>query len=237
MRFWTIFPIAVAAILIWIALVLAFGKAKLRITVCGDVRAVLSLFGFRIWFYPERGFDLPPGKAKRRLSRIRRRKRRKKQRKQRRIAAGKPTLNVLDDLQVIFTILKLAYEKGKGKLSIRVRRFHIRVATDDPAKTAILWGSVVGASSLLLQWIHSNFNTVERRAGAINVYPDYLTNTTDADIRIDVQMPAIPFFLYIGELFSEYEIKRMEMRRHAKKRLEKKKAKEASRASQAQTNE
>ena len=230
MKPWMIAPIIAGGILFSIVLLLIFGKARLRITVCGDVKAVLKLFGIPLWFYPERGFDLPPGIARRRLSRIRKRKRRKKRRKQRRISAGKPTLNILDDLQVIFTILKLAYEKGKGKLSIRIRRFHVRVATDDPAKTAILWGSVVGAASVLLQWIHTNFNTVERREGAINVYPDYLSKTTDADIRIVVEMPTIPFFLYIGELFSEYEIKRMEMRRRAKRRLEKKKAKEASRA-------
>lgn len=179
----------IASLLILLLLLLFLGSANVRISFCGELKVVLSVLGIHFRLVPSRKKNKPKSKAERekdakRAKEKREKKKLKKQEKKAKIAAGEPVPNLLENMAMIFSLLKTAYRKVRGKLYLRAYRFHIRVATPDAAQTALLYGAVTGSAALILQWMDEHFIPVSRGNGDMTIVPDYLSEKTQADIDI-----------------------------------------------------
>ncbi|MBQ9773498.1 MAG: DUF2953 domain-containing protein [Clostridia bacterium] len=115
----------------------------------------------------------------------------KKAARKRQHAAAKsmqPSPNLKENLDMILALLKKLYETTRGKVRVRIRRMHIRVGTDDAAKTAILYGVILQSVSCILGFIEEKFTHLSYRDGEISLSPDYVSGHTAADIDIAVSI-------------------------------------------------
>lgn len=202
--------ICIGGLFLLIALLLLFGSARVRITCTKKPRVVVRVLGIPFTILS----DQDPEEAKNDLSRCRNPKRALKRelRRQKKLAAkaekkkrkaamkaaekakkkkekkarakAVPSPNLKENLDMILALLKKLYKVTEGKVKIRVKRLKIAVATDDAAKTAILYGTVVASVASIIGFIDRKFTRVRRRSGDMQVYTDYLSTRSRAEIDI-----------------------------------------------------
>ena len=243
--------IALAAILvlnILVALILLLGNAKIHITCIQKPKVIASVLGIRFTLVS----DKEPKKAEKDLSRCRnperalkkelrrQRKEAKKAEKKRKkaaekaaikaqkkkqkkaLAATQPTPNLKENLTMITELVKKLYTVTRGKIKIHVKKMDISVATEDAAKTAILYGVILQSASYLLQWIDQHFTHIRREAGDMQIRANYLETKTRAEIDI---ICSIRLFRVLGiglKMLSSYRKEKNIAMKKAKKRFEKK---------------
>ncbi|MBQ7377572.1 MAG: DUF2953 domain-containing protein [Clostridia bacterium] len=134
----------------------------------------------------------PQKEKKPKLRGIRRKKRRKRQKKAEgqsaKISAKKKKPNqkrsILSTVQLIYKLLKGIYSRFIGRLHIRIDRLKIAVATDDAAKTAILYGGVSQTVSYILAFCEEQSNLQPIKEKNVSVSADFLSDKTTADVHI-----------------------------------------------------
>lgn len=193
---WLIAIIAVVTLLLVLLVLLLTGIAQIRVTCRDEVRVSLRILRFRFRLYPSKETEQHPhfcrhpnralARELRRLQREERRARKKqlKKQKQASAAAQLPKPNLIENLSMIRALIKKLYRVTKGKIKIRTLRLHIVVATDDAAKTALLYSGVSASASLLLNWIDRHLSPIEHYAGEVSVQPDFTGGVSGADIDL-----------------------------------------------------
>lgn len=195
-----------------IATLLILGKAKVRIVCREKLRVVLYVLGVPITLVSDRKKEpklkdlsrrLFPEAAMRRELRKKRRaakralaKRKKADRKKQLRAQKKkakaaalkqsnaPKPSVGDRIGMVTALLKRLYCVSRGRMQVRINRMQISVATDDAAKTAILYGVAVQGVSYLLSWADAHLVHLVRNEDAVAVTTDYLSEKTRLEIDI-----------------------------------------------------
>lgn len=142
-----------------------------------DVRVWLRILFVR--------FSLFPAKQKKRPKNEKRKKKdtavgRKKEKKP--VTRKK---NILHTIRLVIKIAAAVIKKLSQHLRIRVHGYEISVATGDAAKTAVLYGAVVGLSSNLFELLKNTANFKVKRKAPVNVYADFVGEKTKARIKID----------------------------------------------------
>ena len=231
-------------LLLLISLIVLVDKAKIRIICRGDVKVVASVLGIRFTLYPEKKkqkkeprFFFPckdPDKIlKRELKKQRKaaeklqrkkKKARKKyaQKKAKQRKAAQPDPNLLENLQMVLHLIKRFYNTANGKATVEVRRMHLTVASDDAAKTAVLYGVIVQSAAYVLEWIDSHFARIKRKEGAMTVTPDYLSSTMTSDIDITLSLHLRRGLKIAVEMLSAYKEEKKLALKKAKKRVQSK---------------
>ena len=207
------------ALLVILLLALLFGKAKIRIAASATkVKVMISICGIRIWILPLKKGILKDGKDSKIARKMQEKSKQKKELKQKKKAAGEPIPNLLENLQLIFSLLKTVQAKVKDKFTIRVRKFRVEVATPDAAQTAILYGAVVGACSLFWEWVQSSLAVVQRRRGAMQVVPNYLKTQSSAEIDIVLKMRGLKALFTVFSIIDAYkdELQKAELKAAAR---------------------
>lgn len=250
MNAWQIVLTVVIGLILLIAALLLFGRAKIRIVCREKVKVVASVLGIRFTLISDKEKG---DRAKKDLSRchnpdrilkkeMRRRQRLAKKARKKKLKAAKrsaqhkeqkqekkelqPSPNLKENLAMITALLKRLYEVTRGKIDIHVRKMLIRVGTDDAAKTAILYGAILQSTAYLLQWIDTHFAHIRREAGDMSVEPDYLSDKCHAEIDITCS-------LYLSQILS-LAIKMLVTYRGEKAKAEKKAAARVRKARSAQ---
>lgn len=92
--------------------------------------------------------------------------------------------NAAENASILLAVLKRTYEKILGRFKIKLAKIHITVASDDAAKTAIMYGAVSQSIAYAAE-ILDNFVYVKRTGrGDIAVNADFLSEKTKYDIKI-----------------------------------------------------
>lgn len=163
-------------ILIFLSL-LSILKAHIVLEYREDISLTLRILCFHYPLYPSKKKKIRPTKQK---------KKPKKQAKKQSSTKETPQKEkgILEKLGALRELLSVLLTRTLGHLKIRTARIRIRVATGDAASTAVLFGAVNSAVSLLLETL-DQFETLEiARGDEIEVIPDYLSETTSADLRL-----------------------------------------------------
>ncbi|MBE6600961.1 MAG: DUF2953 domain-containing protein [Ruminococcaceae bacterium] len=215
---WIILAV-LGGILLLLGLLLAFGRAKLRIRYRENLRITVYICGIPIPIRTKKKEE----KKKKNLSRcrnpervlrreLRRQKKaaqrahtraerkkvralQKKKRAQQHGQSKSSPLRLIENLELILQLLKTLRKETKGQIRLRIRAMQIHVGTEDAAKTAILYGTVLQSASFLLGWIDTHFKRVPSREGELEISPDYLSGATSANIDIECS-------LYVSKLIS-----------------------------------
>ena len=234
----------IGGLILFIALLILLGSAKIRISCYQKPKIVASVLGIRFTLVS----DKEPEGAQKDLSRCRNPRRalkkelkrqqkeakkaeKKKQKaaikaaqkaekkkEKKALAASQPTPNLKENLEMITNLLKKLYRVTRGKIGIRIKRMHISVGTDDAAKTAILYGVILQSAAYLLQWIETHFTHLRRDPGDMQIRPDYLSGKTHAQIDI---ICSIRLYRALGigiKMLSAYTSEKKKALKKAKKR-------------------
>lgn len=246
---WIILAV-LAGLILLVAALLIFGKAKLRIICREKVKLVAYVFGIRFTLISsekkkpkEKNLSRchnPDRVLKKELRRRRKaamqalkkrekaakkaaKKALKKKQKQEQ-AAQVPAPNLKENLEMVAVLLKKLHRATKGKVDIHVRKMKISVGTDDAAKTAILYGAVVQSAAYLLQWIDHSFAEIRRNPGDMEITPDYVSGKCHADIDITCSLYLSQILGIAVRMLSAYRTARAVALKKAKLRTEKKTA-------------
>ena len=198
--------IALGGLLGILILSLFFGKSKIRIAASATrVQVYLSVCGIRIWILPMKKGILKKGGDSKILRKMQEKSLEKKELKRARRAAGEPLPTLTDNLQIVFTLIRVAQEKLQDKLSIRVKKFCIEVSSSDAAQTAILYGSVVGLCSWFWEWVQATVSIIKRRKGAMKVVPNFLKTQSSAEIDVILKMNTMRALFLVFTLIDTYK--------------------------------
>lgn len=92
-----------------------------------------------------------------------------------------------DILELVNTILavvkKLLASFGKH-LKIKTVRLRITVATEDAAKTAVVYGAVCQAVSYIMELLYNITGFTVSKSGEVTVEPDFTAEKSSADIKV-----------------------------------------------------
>lgn len=233
---WMIALIAVGGVLLLLLLILFCGMARLRITCRDEVRVSARVLGLHFRLYPTAERDGTPRhfcrdpdrvlarelrRQKREAKRAEKQRRKKRERAQKQTAS--PKLGLLDKLSMIRALTKDLFELSRGKIRIRTLRLHIVVATDDAAKTALLWGGVSSSASLLLDWINEHYAPIEHEQGEIDIRPDFVGSCSGANIDLVFSVSLFSILRIALGLRSRYGEERTKAQMRAIRRKNRKK--------------
>jgi len=194
------------SLVLLLILMFFFGKAKIRIAASStSVKVMLGICGIRIWILPLSKGIFKKGKNSKLFQIFRTKSQENKLAKQAKRESGEPVPNFMDQLQTVFTLLKVAQNKVQNKLHVRVKKFRIEVASPDAAQTAILYGSVVGVCAWFWEWVQATWASIERRRGAMQVYPNYLKTQSSAEIDIILKMSPMKALSVVFGMIDAYK--------------------------------
>ncbi len=192
--------VALIILLVILAVIaLIFGilmlRGNLHITYRDDLGAVFHLLGLRLILYPEQkekiNFKYYSTKA---LKKRRAKAQKKRQKQQSRpsqptaadLVAALPIKKKNPAITILFILrfCKVLFGGFFGYAKLRVSRIRIKVATDDPAKTAVLFGSVNAAVLAFLELLDQFEKFGGKDKSELSVTPDFTGTQTDIDVHI-----------------------------------------------------
>lgn len=242
-------------LLFLLLLLLLLGKVKIRIVWREKVKVTASVLGIRFCLYPDKKDEKkktrdlskcrnPDAVLRKELRRQKkeaakalkkqRRKEAKAARKQKekeaKRAGLKPTPNLKENLDMIGALLKRLYETTRGKLTVRVRRLHLRVGSDNAADTAIRYALILQSVTLLTEWIGTHFVKIRKKRGSMTVEPDFLSDKCYANVDIVCSIRLCRALGIAVRMLSAYKKEKQTANKRARKRFaaQKKQAKKTA---------
>ena len=95
-----------------------------------------------------------------------------------------------EKISMVYEIVRLFLKTFSKYLRLKVAKIHIRVATQDAASTAILYGAVCSSLAILLDLLDEITNVRGVNGRSVSVEPDFLRDKSvvDIDIRLSVSV-------------------------------------------------
>lgn len=191
---------------------LLFLKIRLCIVYTGELTVKAKILFLSFSLYPSKKEKIDPNdytvKALRKKQKKLDKKAKKQQKKQQpkeKAEAEQPQekgAKLKEMLEIIKIVLENVMSPFGKYLRIVIARIHIKVGTDDPAKTALLYGGVCQGVSCIVELLSNLTNVNVKRKNSIDVTPDFVEGKTDADINITLSLRvwhilslAIKFFM------------------------------------------
>lgn len=158
------------------------------------VRIILSCDdGFcakvRILFF---SFNIPPEKKTKRKMNAKdfknevKKLRRSSEKKQKKKKTKKKYSS--DDIPFYFNLIKdfieKTYASAKRGLTVKIQRINIVIATEDAAKTAIMYGVISQGCAYFLEFLKGLTKIKYKKRANINISTDFLSTQTTFDLRI-----------------------------------------------------
>lgn len=129
---------------------------------------------------PDPELDLPQKKKKP--------KKKKKKKKSKDKNKPKTKIAVMDILDMVKKLIVTVFKRFKRYLRVRVYDFSVDVATGDAAKTAVLFGAVCGACSLIFEILEGAMDFRIKDGANIGARCDYLPEKTRTNIDVDISI-------------------------------------------------
>lgn len=107
--------------------------------------------------------------------------------------------NLFDLLLYIVDLIKAVLGQLVKYARIKICRINVSVATDDAAKTALLFGAVSGAIYSILEFFDT-FLLLKKNYKKISVNPDFSSENSSADIKIILKIKPIHALLALLHL-------------------------------------
>ena len=197
----------VTALMIILAILLAiFALLMLQAHITVEYREALcvriSVLGIPLWQHPrkkkkvrisdytQKKIEKRKKREAKRLAKKKRKQAKKEQKNQTRAttAPASPKKGLLDNLSLVREILTAVLKKTAGHVRLRAQRIIIHVATDDAAKTAILFGAVNQAVIAIVELLDQMKKWRGLRASQIAVNADFASQKSTVDISISLSL-------------------------------------------------
>lgn len=187
--YWTIGILAVLVLI-------GFIRISIRLCLDDDIRLTLHVLGLTFRLYPKRQAVRLGRYSYRKMQKWRSRQQEKKdkaeakaERKADRSGKAKePGERFLAKLRNYQDLVKTFFRSFSKHFRIRIAKFHIRVGSDDAAKTALLYGAVAQAVSYIAGAVERFTNLRLKRGSEILVEADFVGDSIKADLILDLSL-------------------------------------------------
>ena len=201
-----IIPIVILSILLFL-LILLFSPIKIHFL--ASERSAEAKICF-LFIFKKRLYPLPKAKKP------------KKSARKSKAEAKKPTANqqrkkkgAFASLYELRSLLASILIRMPQTFSLKIKRFTVRVATDDAAKTALAYGAITSSFSFLLEWIDRHLFTCKRsRRDLIRIYADFESDRLEADIDLSLHTSLYRLGVIAVTLLLPHFIKRRKNRKN-----------------------
>lgn len=112
--------------------------------------------------------------------------------------------SILDEIKLIKEVLSTALNAASKYLHVKISKLHIKVATDDAANTAILYGAVSGAVAGIIELIDSYTNLKRLKKCAVIVEPDFLNDKTEVKLNISLSLSVFGALVILAKTLWRY---------------------------------
>jgi len=168
--------------------VLLLVPVRLSLIFKDELSLTLSYLFFRFSLYPREKrvklSDYTPRKLRKKKKKLRQKRQLEKISEAKKAKKPQKTLTQrLRQLRLILAILKNTYKNILSAVRIRVVRLYVTVATDDAAKTALLYGAAAQSTAYLLSLLRSYTKTTVKRGGA-DVFANFCETESTLDASI-----------------------------------------------------
>lgn len=189
--------IVIGAVLLLLSLLLAL-RIRISILYRDDVCLTLGILCFRIRLFPRKKKIRPGRYSPKKAERLAAKKARKEARKAAKKAAKKEKrraqhalppdqqkkkATLTEKIGLVRALAAALIRKTGKHLRLHAARLHVRVATGDAAKTAILYGAVCQSLSYLLALL-DRVTHLKAATPDVAVTADYLCEKSDADVHL-----------------------------------------------------
>ncbi len=100
-------------------------------------------------------------------------------------APKKKATGSLQQLRELRSLVAAILIRMPQTFSLKIRRLYVSVATGDPARTALLYGTVSSSLSFLLEWLDRHLFAIRPiRAGCITVKADFEGEETETSLDV-----------------------------------------------------
>ena len=232
--------IILGVVLIAAVLILFVGNAKIRVISADEIRVVALVCGIPFTIYPDKK-DAPKKpknltrchnpeavlqKELKRQQKDKEKAERKKERAAKRAAKRSekkmgipqkycPVPNLKENLEMVLALAKKFYYRTHGQVRIRVDKLHIRVAADEAAHTALLYGVVIQIVSTILNYVDQYYARLEHKEGDIFIEPDYSSSESCVDLDITFSAKVWRAIFIIIDMVEAYDAEKKNAYRKA----------------------
>ncbi len=189
--------IVLCAVLLFIAFLLCL-RVRLTVRAGDNVTLELRILFLRLRLFPKKKRIKPRDYSPRRLERAKKKaakraakKETKKQKHKKEHTPSEPAikLTLRDKIALVRALCAVVIRRTHKHLRLHAARLHVRVATGDPATTAIVYGAV----SQSLAYLLTGLDQVTRLKAAepdVGVYADFLGEKSkiEADITFSIRV-------------------------------------------------
>ena len=226
-------PLIVVGAILLLLLALLLLRIKLCITYREDVALTARALGIRVRLFPRRkkikwrryspkkAKKISDKKEKKQLTKLAKKEKKKARRKAKPKLPFRQRLQTINDkVRFVRVLLAAVIRKTHRHLRLQTARLHIRVASDDAAKTAILYGAVCQSVAYLLAALDS-VTKLKSTTTQVSVEPDFLSERSSADVKIVLSVRVFgALMILFGAAFAYVRLK-FERKNHSHKQNEK----------------
>ena len=112
--------------------------------------------------------------------------------------------SIVDKLNTIRDILSILSESFHKHLHVKLSKIHVRVATGEAAKTAILYGAISTAAACIIAVIDDITNLKPIKNSSVSVEPDFLSEKTKIKLNISLYMSIAGIISVLMNSFIKY---------------------------------
>ena len=189
-------------ILLAIIILLLLLRAELHIVYENELSVYVRVLWFKYFIYPEQSEGFNEKKYD------------KKQKKKKK--SGLTTLkssesiknkpSLIDKLNIIKEVLSVVFKAFKKHLHVKVAKLNVTVATDDAAKTAILYGAVSGIVASIVELLDSFTKLSPLKNRSVSVESDFVSDKSRADINITLSISVFGALATLSKVFWRYTV-------------------------------
>ena len=170
-------------IVVLVALILSI-RVSINIVYENELKIYLKVLFFKFRILPEGKLKLNPQKHKK----ILKDKQSSPQAIINEIKKESKKNGLIENIKMIARLISSFLKICTPYIKVKLARVHIRVASNDAAKTAILYGAVSGAVACLIDAIDEFTNLSKLKRKSINIEPDFLSDKTETQINISLSI-------------------------------------------------
>ena len=180
--------LAIILSLLLIVFLLLLFPAKIGIEYKDDVTLYVKYLFLKKQLYPKKTkvkiSDYTKKKHRKRLKKSRKPKSEPHKKTKENLTRKQKAERAVSRLKLLLFIVRKIYRTFLNLLTLVAKRIHIKIATDDAAKTAVLYGIAYQSTEYLLAFIDDNIKVVQKHDDDIAVYTDFLSDRCCFDIKL-----------------------------------------------------
>ncbi|MBR5314697.1 MAG: DUF2953 domain-containing protein [Clostridia bacterium] len=191
-----------------IIMLILFIKVRLCLIYEDDLQVSVKVLLFNVPLYPQKEKKPKPSdyslkKLQKQQNKLSQKSKQKKKPADTKKENDKAT-KIKDAIGLIRIILENVMQPFGRYLKIEIVKIHVKIASEDAAKTAFLYGIASQSIAYIIELLSNITNVDVKKKNSINVIPDFLDTTPEAKINITLGLRGWHAFVLAVKFFMGY---------------------------------